>query len=120
MAVATGTPSVIVNNYNVFEVIVPLTVSGSYPGTAAGDTVDLAGIVPSNSVPVYVDIQEMPAAGTLASGLVFRFGVGTTQANGALQVFQSGAGGQANLGNVSYASVSVANLVARAVFKKFV
>lgn len=173
MSVTAGTPTVIINNFNVFEAIVPVTVAGSYPGTSAGDTLSLIGIVPSNSVPVYVDIQEQPAAGTLASGLLFRFAPGTTQANGALQVFQpsgtvsststaptittvndsgspthalgelTGAlsanataitgitgvqaptitstltGAAANLGNVTYASVNVANLVARVVFKKF-
>jgi len=120
MAVTAGTPTVIINNFNVFEAIVPLTASGSYPGTSAGDTLSLIGIVPSNSVPIFVTIDEEPPEGTLASGLLFRFAPGTTQANGAMQVFQSGSSGQANLGNVTYASVAVANLVARVVYKKFV
>ena len=91
MSATAGTPTVIINNFNVFEAIVPITLAGSYPGTSAGDTLSLIGIVPSNSVPLFVDIQEIPAAGTLASGLVFHFAVGTTQANGALQLF-TGAG----------------------------
>lgn len=90
MAVTAGTPTVIINNFNVFEAIVPLTVSGSYPGTSAGDTLSLSGIVPSNSAPIFVDIKEDPAAGTLASGLQFVFAPGTTQANGAMQVFVPG------------------------------
>ena len=171
MGVVAGTPTVIINNFNVFEAIVPLTLSGSYPGTAAGDTLSLIGIVPSNSVPIFVDIQEEPAAGTLASGVVWKFAPGTTQANGALQAFVAGgvtatgtvtipigtnvgttspvyagnvantftttgsatsvtnatftgsatsAAALANLGNVTYASVSAGNLVARVVYKKFI
>jgi hypothetical protein len=164
MAVVAATPTVIINNFNVFEAIVPLTTSGSY--AAGGDVLNLIGIVPSNSVPVYVDIQEMPAVGTTASGLTFRFAVGTTQANGKMQVFQSGGsnagttlsigagtpatypvgtaantgsttlvatgavtvpltapaftGATGELGVVTYASVNVANLVARVVYKKYV
>ena len=171
MGVVAGTPTVIINNFNVFEAIVPLTLSGSYPGTAAGDTLSLIGIVPSNSVPIFVDIQEEPAAGTLASGVVWKFAPGTTPANGALQAFVAGgvtatgtvtipigtnvgttspvyagnvantftttgsatsvtnatftgsatsAAALANLGNVTYASVSAGNLVARVIYKKFV
>ena len=165
MAVTAGTPTVIINNFNVFEAIVPLTTSGSYT-TGGGDTLNLIGIVPSNSVPVFVDIQEMPPAGTVASGLEFRFAVGTTQANGKMQAFQTAGsnaattlaigagtpatypvgtaantgsttlvatgavtvplsapaftGSVAELGSVTYASVNVANLVARVVYKKFV
>ena len=90
MAVAAGTPTVIINNFNVFEAIVPLTLSGSYT-TGGGDTLSLLGIVPSNSVPAFVDVQEMPPAGTVASGILWRFAVGTTQANGKLEAFVSGA-----------------------------
>ena len=59
MGVALGTPKRIINNFNVFEVIAPLTLSGSYPGTP-GDTLSLAGIdgAPSNSVPDLVEIYE--------------------------------------------------------------
>ncbi len=182
MSATAGTPTVIINNFNVFEAIIPITLAGSYPGTSAGDPLSLIGIVPSNSVPIFVDIQEEPAAGTLASGVVWKFAPGTTQANGAIQAFVApgvtatgtisststaptittssggvstalgvaagalseitGASGitgvQAptitstftgsatsaaaltNLGNVTYASVSAGNLVARVVYKKFV
>jgi hypothetical protein len=174
MSATAGTPTVIVNNFNIFEIFLPITLAGSYPGTSAGDTLDLTGIVPSNSVPVFVDVQEQPPAGTLASGILWRFAVGTTQANGALQAFTSagftpagtnsaptittssggvstalgvaagalsevagatgitgvqapvftgtavGAAGLANLGNVTYASVSAGHLIARVVMKKFV
>jgi hypothetical protein len=173
MAVVAGTPTVIINSFNVFEAIIPITTSGSY--AAGGDVLNLIGIVPSNSVPVYVDIQEMPPVGTVASGLEFRFAVGTTQANGKMQAFQTGGsvaapsftvkngtilangtmgldadaasahvvggtgitadrtltattpvgvpaftGATAELGVVTYASVNVANLVARVMYKKFV
>lgn len=186
MPVVAASPTIIANNFNVFEAFVPLTLSGSYPGSSAGDTLDLSGIVPSNSAPVFVDIQELPPAGTLASGVMWRFAPGTTQANGALQAFVSAGftpagtiskptftakagtllangsvgldadsaganfvGGSgitadrtltttspvgtptlsgsavsaaplANLGNVTYASVSAGHLVARVVYKKFV
>ena len=175
MPVAAGTPTVVVDNFNIFEAIVPLTLSGSYPGTAAGDPLDLSKIgIPSNSVPLFVDIKEAPPAGTLPSGISWNFAPGTTQANGALQALVTGAssgtvaaptitiaagtattnpvgagatsgntnlvatdavvinsgisapaftgsggGGLGNLGNVTYASVSAANLVARVVYRKF-
>ena len=123
MPVAAGTPTVVVDNFNIFEAIVPLTLSGSYPGTAAGDPLDLSKIgIPSNSVPLFVDIKEAPPAGTLPSGVTWNFAPGTTQANGALQALVGGAAvsdPQANLGNVTYASVTAANLVARVVYRKF-
>ena len=170
MPVAAGTPTVVVDSFNIFEAIVPLTLSGSYPGTAAGDPLDLSKIgIPSNSVPLFVDIKEAPPAGTLPSGVLWNFAPGTTQANGALQALVGGAGtgtisapaltmnsytpagtnnsatppiftgtpatltgtvaaptftgsgggGLGNLGNVTYASVSAANLVARVVYRKF-
>jgi hypothetical protein len=115
MSVTAGTPTSVINNFNVFEAIVPLTVSGSYPGTP-GDTLNLSGLVPTNSVPLLVEIYEQPPAGTAASGLTFKFATGTTLANGQLQAYN----GTSQLGNVTYASVNVANLVARCVFKKFV
>lgn len=123
MPVAAGTPTVVVDSFNIFEAIVPLTLSGSYLGTAAGDPLDLSKIgIPSNSVPLFVDIKEAPPAGTLPSGVLWNFAPGTTQANGALQALVGGAAAsepQANLGNVTYASVSAANLVARVVYRKF-
>ena len=168
MPVAAGTPTVVVDSFNIFEAIVPLTLSGSYPGTVAGDPLDLSKIgIPSNSVPLFVDIKEAPPAGTLPSGVLWNFAPGTTQANGALQALVGGAGTgtvtsvvnaptgavtnalgvaagaltsssgvvgatgvvstfagtgggtAANLGNVTYASVSAANLVARVVYRKF-
>ena len=179
MPVAAGTPTVVVDSFNIFEAIVPLTLSGSYPGTAAGDPLDLSKIgIPSNSVPLFVDIKEAPPAGTLPSGISWNFAPGTTQANGALQALVGGSsagtvaststaptvttlvnastanpvavtggaltsttgetgvtgvqaptitstftgsssGGAGNLGNVTYASVSAANLVARVVYRKF-
>lgn len=122
MPVAAGAPTVIINNFNTFEAIVPLTLTGSYPGTAAGDPLDLSGLVASNSAPIWVEINEVPPAGTLASGVYWGYAVGTTQANGALQAMVSGATGAVfqNLGNVTYASVTAGHLVARVAYKKFV
>jgi hypothetical protein len=89
MSATAGTPTVIINNFNVFEAIVPITLAGSYT-TGGGDTLSFLGIVASNSVPLFVDIQEMPPAGTVASGILWRFAVGTSQANGKLQAFIPG------------------------------
>ena len=104
-----------------------ITVSGSYPGTP-GDTLsfkNMTGAVPmpaTDVVPDFVVIDEAPPAGTSASGLCYTFAPGTTQANGQLQGFVSAAAGSKlqQLGNVTYASVSAANIIFRAEFAKFI
>jgi hypothetical protein len=175
MGATAGTPTVIINNFNVFEAILPITLAGSYVN-GGGVTLDLTGIVPSNSAPLLVELHEQPPAGTVASGIQWIFSVGTTQANGKIQAFVNagftpagtnaastltiGAGtpgtypvgtaansgsttlvatgavtvplaaqaftGTAvaaipavELGSVTFASVSAANLSARVVYKKF-
>ena len=99
-----------------------LTVSGSYP-TGTGDTLSFAGQdqIKSRTPPRFVLIDEFPAAGTLASGLVYGFAPGTTLANGQMQVFVGGASASvkmAQLGNVTYASVGAANIYFRAEFDR--
>lgn len=114
MALVAGQPIRLTNNFNVFEAFGPITVSGSY--VVNGDTLALNGIgVPSNSVPDQVDIVEQPPSGTAASGCDYRWVPGTTQANGAVQVFKGGTQETA----VTYASINVANLYYRARFLKF-
>jgi len=106
MPVAAGTPTVVVDSFNIFEAIVPITLSGSYPGTAAGDPLDLSKIgIPSNSVPLFVDIKEAPPAGTLPSGISWNFAPGTTQANGALQALVGGS----SAGTISTTMTSTTN-----------
>ena len=97
-----------------------ITATGSYPGTP--DTLSLAGLdgVESVQVPDWVEIMEAPAATSTASGLVYQFLPGTTQANGKVEVLVSGANGAvlSQLGNVTYASVVAANIVFKAEFKR--
>lgn len=112
MALTAGTPTRVTNNFNVFEIFGPITLSGNASGT--GDTLSLAGLVPSNSVPDWVEIIEIPTAGTAASGCSFNYASGTTQANGAVQTFK---GGTAQTG--TYASLGVTNLYYLAQFVKF-
>ncbi len=184
MAVKVATITNVDATLNSFIVEGTLTVSASYPGSGNGDVLSFAGFdqIKSQSPPRRVDIKEQPPAGTSASGLIYNFSVGTTQANGKMQVFlPSGAGTPAGtivststaptitttsggvtvalgvnagalsevtgasgitgvqaptitstftgtagsaaasvqLGNVTYASVSAANIVFRAEFPKF-
>lgn len=114
MALAAATPTRVTNNFNIFEAFGSITVSGSY--VVGGDTLDLSQLgIPSNSVPDEVDIIEQPPSGTTASGCDYRFALGTTQANGKVQVFKGGTQETA----VTYASLNVANLYYRARFLKF-
>lgn len=63
-----------------------LTLSGTYPTN--GDTLSFAGLgIPSNQVPTKVQIYEATPAPGPASGYVFVFLPGTTQANGLMEAF---------------------------------
>lgn len=70
-----------------------LTLTGNYGGGSThGDTLNLSGLdIKSGSVPTRVAIWEAPAAGTSATGYSYNFSPGTTQANGVMQVFGTGA-----------------------------
>jgi hypothetical protein len=115
MPLTAGTPTRVTNNFNVFEVLFPITTAGNY--ATHGVTLSLAGLgVPSNSIPDTVQIFEQPATGTSASGVSYIFANGTTQANGAVQLFQ----GNTEVTNAtSFASLSIQNLVGFARFLKF-
>jgi hypothetical protein len=116
MPLVAGTPSVPpVNNFNVFEAIGPITITGSY--VTNGVTFDLTPTgVPSNSLPIEVTITEVPASGVVGSGYNFVYALGTTIANGVIQAFSTG-GTQAAV--ATFASLNIASLTYRAVFRKF-
>jgi hypothetical protein len=113
---------------NHFVVKGTIATSGSYPGSGNGDVLDFTvlgvGPVPfpaTTQVPDDVRIFEAPAAGTSAAGLLYNFSPGTTQKNGKVQLFQS-AGSAAvfgQVGNVTYASLTIVNLSFTAWFPKF-
>lgn len=122
---ATATAVTVDATLNHFIVTGTIAVSGSYPGTP-GDTLSFEGIsgppLPAGAAPDFVTITEQPPSGTAASGVVYRFAKGTTQANGQLQCYVTGtaAGDVLNqVGNVTYASLNIANLHFQAWFNKF-
>lgn len=94
-----------------------VVLTGNYP--AHGDTLDLSKLgIPSNAVPVRVEVFEQPAAGTDPSGYQFIFCLGTTQANGVLAVF-NGAATPFTTGAYN-AALLAATLGFRAWFQSFV
>jgi X-X-X-Leu-X-X-Gly heptad repeat protein len=90
MAIAvsiTGTDFLVGNE---IMVLGTLTLTGNYGGGATnGDTINLTGFdqIKSSLPPVQIEIFEMPAAGTAATGYSFIFSPGTTLANGVVQLF---------------------------------
>lgn len=77
-----------------------IVLTGNYGGASThGDTLSFAGVtnmaVPYQSLPTFVEIYEFPPAGTSGSGYQYGFAVGTTQANGVLQVFGTASAGTA-------------------------
>jgi hypothetical protein len=116
MALVITTPSVpAIDNFNVFEFIGPITISGSY--VTNGVTFDLTPLgAISASLPISVQIFEMPASGVVGSGYTFIYALGTTIANGVIQAFSTG-GTQA--AQSTFASLGIANLYYRVAFKKF-
>lgn len=115
MALVVATPTVEINNFNVFEFIGPITITGSY--VTNGVTFDLTPLgALTNSLPLIVDIIEMPASGAVASGYSFNYVFGTTLANGLIQVLAS-TGTQA--AQSTFASLGIASLYYRVTLKKF-
>lgn len=90
MAIAVAVTSVD-NTQNQFIVDGTLTLSGNY--VAHGDTINLTGFdaVKAQGAPTRIEVFEQPAAGASASGYVLQGIAGSTQANGVLQVFETGA-----------------------------
>jgi hypothetical protein len=77
------------NTQNQFLVDGTIALSGNYGGAAThGDTLDLSKLgVASDQLPLKVEIWEQPTAGTgVSSGYEFVYCLGTTQANGLLQI----------------------------------
>ena len=115
MSLVAAAPTALVNDFNIFEAIGPITVSGSYVNN--GVTFDLTPLgVTSNSLPFLVEIVEMPASGSVGSGYTFTYELGTTIANGKILAFASG-GTQAAAS--TFASLGIANIYYRALFLKF-
>lgn len=90
MAIAVAVTSVD-NTQNQLIVDGTLTLSGNY--VAHGDAINLTGFdaIKAQSAPTRIEVYEQPAAGVSASGFVLEGVPGTTQANGVLQVFETGA-----------------------------
>ena len=99
-----------------------ITASGSY--AAHGDTLDFSGngSIPSDVVPIRVEVFESPAAGTSPSGYVYNFCPGTGLSNGKVTVFEGG-GASAPLAELAAgaypAGITGAAIKFRATFKKF-
>jgi lysozyme family protein len=112
---------------NQFLIQGTIVLSGSY--AANGDTVSFAAdVVKTDQPPTFVEIAEQPATGTLASGFVYRYAVGSSPANGALQVFEVPAAAAlttaeplSELAAGAYpAGLTGAKLIFRASFPKFI
>ena len=117
MSLVAQTPTVpAINNFNVFEFIGSITISGSYVNN--GVTFDLTPLgALSNSLPIRVEITETAASTVVPSGYTFVYVPGTTIANGVIVAFASG-GTQAAV--ATFASLNITGLQYRAVFNKFV
>jgi hypothetical protein len=114
MSLVAAAPTVIVDNFNIFEAIGTVTISGSYVNN--GVTFDLTPLgIASSSLPLYVEIVETPASGVVGSGYNFVYALGTTIANGVIQAFSTG-GTQAAV--ATFASLNIAGLRYRAIFQK--
>lgn len=93
--------------HNTFRVIGTIVPSGSYP--TGGDPLNLAtatypigqGPLPSTAKPISVDIRSQHSTTTPQTNeFVYTYAPGTTQANGAMQVF-TGAAAQTALTELS-------------------
>lgn len=115
MALVANAPTALANDFNIFEAIGTITITGSY--VTNGVTFDLTPLgVATASLPLYVEIIETPASGVVGSGYNFVYAVGTTIANGVIQAFSTGGTQSAQS---TFASLGIAGLTYRAIFKKF-
>ena len=108
----------IANNFNQFKVEGTITATSTVPASPTGDTLSLVGLCASNSLPTSVRIFEKPASGTAGWGGSFVYAPGTTQANGTVQLFTSGATPVS--GTPTYASLGLGTFYFSADFAKFV
>lgn len=117
MSLVATTPTRVSDKFNVFEVFGKITISGSYVTNGVTfDLTPLLGLAPSNSLPDWVEIIEMPASGVVGSGYncIYAFGTGIT--NGVIQAFSSG-GTQAAV--ATFASLGIVSLYYKVQFSKF-
>jgi hypothetical protein len=99
-AVLTGDPSLIDTTQRSFVVDGTITYSGTYPTN--GDTLDLSQLnVPTNALPLEVEIIEITPAPGPAFGANFLYLPGTTQANGVMEIFN----GTSQEATATYASI---------------
>ena len=95
-----------------------VTLTGSYPTN--GDTLSFAALsIPSNQLPNKVELFEATPAPGPASGLVFVYLPGTTQATGILVIF-NGTTQQTTATYASILTVTGFSLRFRAWFPKFI
>lgn len=68
-----------------------VALTGNY--VTHGDVLSFLGfdVIKSSYPPLRVELFETPAAGVTASGYVLQFVPGTTQGNGVIQIFDTGA-----------------------------
>ncbi|MGH9343304.1 MAG: hypothetical protein ACRD3Y_03100 [Bryobacteraceae bacterium] len=107
---------------NQFVVDGSLTLSGDYgAANTHGDTLSFAGFdqIKSSVAPTRVEIFEAPAAGTSATGFVYSFSPGSTQANGVLQVFGTPATGAATTPLTEYTEAAAYSAGLKAAALKF-
>lgn len=115
MALVAQAPTALINNFNVFEAIGQITITGSYVNN--GVTFDLTPLgVTTQSLPILAEIVEMSQSGVVGSGYTFEYALGTTIANGKIQAFSTG-GTQAAAS--TFASLNIASLYYHVTFLKF-
>lgn len=108
---------------NRFVIKFTIALSANYGGAAThGDTLNFGAAlgpnIPSNSVPDFVSIVEMPPAGTAPTGYLFGFAPGTTQDNGVLTIWNNLT--EYTEGSAYSAGLLAAVLVGRAEFPAFI
>lgn len=98
-----------------------IALSGSY--TTHGDTLSFVNAslpISTNVVPSLVLIDEMPNAGITASGYWFNFALGSSLANGAMQVFQGASGASAPAAELAAGAYPAALTSAKIYFQAFI
>lgn len=99
-------------------VYLTLTLTGNYGGASSnGDTLNLAGLgsygVQSSRVPIHLDLDEQPPAGTAPTGYTFVYQPGLTPATCGLAIMST-AGTQYTQGSAYSAALLGATIKARA------
>lgn len=113
-------PNSIDVSQNQFVVDINIVLTGNYgTGASNGDTLALGGLpgVPSDLVPILVEIYEAPPAGTAPNGYIFNYNPGTTINNGVMTIMNNL--NQYTPGSAYSGGLLAAVLRARAYFPKF-